>query len=449
MALQDRVRELIEHGYDDDVIIMTLGLSNSQLDFIKEQIKKNEDISKKRSNQTPNQKSKLQSLRERYFAVYNSKSPYIIEQPKSLSQEKIDEITRRLDKIEEIMPDVIEKPRGNKGKEYSDVKSLYSYLDKIDLPLDLAKRAFDLLPSEDQIRHMKDRDATESFKRLVDRYRSKYMFSISSSVDGIDDLAELDRLLGEVRQFSTASYFAYSTVQSKILRKKQKIGLDKIKEFTIIPEDKIQGILNGIVDFSVDLNEVKERIEEAAQFYYDTRKTAAKEAPKNSPLSVAMRNITIDSSKRQVRHQVVGAFERLDVEITDPSSMFARLVGVEVDRNVAINTIVQRLLDREKYDEAEAFIRGSYPDREDWSQIKNRKTALTDVRKRRISTFIMRGINARPTSVEEENKYYQMIQNGIDKSYLEPQNIPLGKTRDGRRTITWADVMEKSKVPKR
>ena len=129
--------------------------------------------------------------------------------------------------------------------------------------------------------------------------------------------------------------------------------------------------------------------------------------------------------------------------------MFARLVGVEVDRNVAINTIVQRLLDREKYDEAEAFIRGSYPDREDWSQIKNRKTALTDVRKRRISTFIMRGINARPASVEEENKYYQMIQNGIDKSYLEPQNIPLGKTRDGRRTITWADVMEKPKVPKR
>ena len=296
---------------------------------------------------------------------------------------------------------------------------------------------------------MKDRNATESFKRLVDRYRSKYMFSISSSVDGIDDLAELDRLLGEVRQFSTASYFAYSTVQSKILRKKQKIGLDKIKEFTVIPEDKIQGILNGIVDFSVDLNEVKERIEEAAQFYYDTRRAAAKEAPKNSPLSVATRNLTIESSKKQVRHQVVGAFERLDVEITDPSSMFARLVGVEVDRNVAINTIVQRLLDREKYDEAEAFIRKSYPDREDWSQIKNRKTALTDVRKRRISTFIMRGINARPASIEEENKYYQMIQNGIDKSYLEPQNIPLGKTRDGRRTITWEDVMEKQKVPKR
>ena len=445
MALQDRVRELIEHGYDDDVIIMTLGLSNSQLDFIKEQIKKTETVPKIKTAQ----KSKLQLLRERYFAVYNSKSPYIIEQPKSLSQEKIDEITRRLDKIEDIMPDVIEKPRGKEGRQYTDVKSLYSYLDKIDLPLNLAKRAFDLLPSEDQIRHMKDRNATESFKRLVDRYRSKYMFSIGSSVDGIDDLAELDRLLGEVRQFSTASYFAYSTVQSKILRKKQKIGLDKIKEFTVIPEDKIQGILNGIVDFSVDLNEVKERIEEAAQFYYDTRRAAAKEAPKNSPLSVATRNLTIDSSKRQVRHQVVGAFERLDVEITDPSSMFARLVGVEVDRNVAINTIVQRLLDREKYDEAEAFIRKSYPDREDWSQIKNRKTALTDVRKRRISTFIMRGINAKPASVEEENKYYQMIQNGIDKSYLEPQNIPLGKTRDGRRTITWADVMEKPKVPKR
>ncbi len=61
----------------------------------------------------------------------------------------------------------------------------------------------------------------------------------------------------------------------------------------------------------------------------------------------------------------------------------------------------------------------------------------------------MRGINARPASIEEENKYYQMIQNGIDKSYLEPQNIPLGKTRDGRRTITWEDVMEKQKEPKR
>ena len=46
MALQDRVRELIEHGYDDDVIIMTLGLSNSQLDFIKEQIKKTEAVPK-------------------------------------------------------------------------------------------------------------------------------------------------------------------------------------------------------------------------------------------------------------------------------------------------------------------------------------------------------------------------------------------------------------------
>ena len=140
-----------------------------------------------------------------------------------MNPKKICEITERLDKKEDIMHDVIEKPWGKEGRQYTDVKSLYSYLDKIDLPLDLAKRAFDLLPSEDQIRHMKDRNATESFKRLVDRYRSKYMFSISSSVDGIDDLAELDRLLGEVRQFSTASYFAYSTVQSKILRKKQKL----------------------------------------------------------------------------------------------------------------------------------------------------------------------------------------------------------------------------------
>ena len=68
MLIRDKVENLIKLGYDDDIIAMTLGLSEEQLEISKRDIQ----LRKEAEARKPKPKTKMQLLRERYNALYNT-----------------------------------------------------------------------------------------------------------------------------------------------------------------------------------------------------------------------------------------------------------------------------------------------------------------------------------------------------------------------------------------
>ncbi len=436
--LRQEVIDLIERGYDDDVIMMTMGLSSVQLEFLKKQIEKENTVVPKKTYQV----SKLKLLRDRYNAAYNTVlDPTKIEK-KPLTEEQRAEVTRRLDEAEKIIPDVIA------GKiKHNEVKKLYSYLEPLDLPADLARRAYSILP-EDNLKRIRVKADSNYFKQTISNYRSRFFTALSDEIDSTNDLDELNKISRELTKYSSISYVISSSLNNKVIRRITAIKMDKFKEFLTIPKDKIDGIVDSILDPNASVEDIKENINKTAVIFFEGRKRAIEEVDTNKNLA-RLRAPTMEGSAKQVNHQVIDALQQEGLDIEDIYGLLDRLVKLGIDRGVAIHAILNNMINNERYDDAEEFAGTVYKARtEDVLEQNSRRIALSTVRRARISKFIMRGINAKEGTVEEENNYYQLILSGIEKSRLDPQGIALGKTKDGLKTITWADVMEKPRKKK-
>jgi len=65
------VNQLLKLGYDKDIILMTLGISDSQFENIKKEIQEKQELAQRAKASQPKAKTKIQLLRERYYQLYN------------------------------------------------------------------------------------------------------------------------------------------------------------------------------------------------------------------------------------------------------------------------------------------------------------------------------------------------------------------------------------------
>ena len=436
MSIKEDVENLIEHGYDEDVIMMSTGLTEGQLSFIKWQIEK-----EKNNNQEPIQgpKSKLQVLRDKYYELYNKTEEIIDNRPKALTQEQIDEITRRLDEVQKI----VEMNSEGNTKSIWGIPELYSYMDKLDLPFEIAKRAYELIPVKES-RRSKDAYRVNRFKRLEQKYRTKYFDSIVEKIKNTDSVEELNKLSQDVRGLEDISYLGYSSVRSRILAKENELKKAAFKQYLSIPKDIINGIVSLLMDPNADLDTINKKIEEAAKVYYEGRKISVENTAINKNIA-RLKMPTMDGSKNQVNHQVINAIAQEDLFIEDIDLLYGRLRDINIDRGVACRAIKMNLMASERYSEAEAFVGRVYSNLRDSVEYRYRRSSLSEIKRKEIASFILRGIHSKQGTIEEENRYYEMIKAGIESANIDPANISLGKTKDGRKTITWADFCPRPK----
>ncbi len=65
------MNQLLKLGYDKDIILMTLGISDSQFENIKKEIQEKQELAQRAKASQPKAKTKIQLLRERYYQLYN------------------------------------------------------------------------------------------------------------------------------------------------------------------------------------------------------------------------------------------------------------------------------------------------------------------------------------------------------------------------------------------
>ena len=131
--------------------------------------------------------------------------------------------------------------------------------------------------------------------------------------------------------------------------------------------------------------------------------------------------------------------------MTDVDRIYQRLFNINQNQSVDINIIISNLISNARFDEAKRFLDEKVKSKGNTIETAIARQCRIKIRNAEIAEYIMKGIKASEGQIQDENKYYETILRGIEQANISPDVIVLGKSRDGLKTITWKDVMEKQK----
>ena len=111
-----------------------------------------------------------------------------------------------------------------------------------------------------------------------------------------------------------------------------------------------------------------------------------------------------------------------------------------------INSVVSNLTERKEYKLASEICMKFSPHTDDCydSKMIYMRDLKKKVRNAEIADMVLKGIYMNGTE-EEEQRYFELIEEGINKGNVNPEVIFLGKSQDGLRTITLANIWENKK----
>ena len=443
MQIVNKVNHLLKLGYDKDIILMTLGITDSQFENIKKEIQEKQETAQRAKASQPKAKTKIQLLRERYYQLYNSekKDEERVLEKNPLSDEEREEMSKKLDYVEEQLATISSKQTSEQNKIVKEILGIYSNLMDLNLPSDLAIRACIVLKSKPS--RLKDTRASGALRSMMSKYTNKYYEAISDEINQLNDVVALKDMSKKIRVLYDSSYMVYSSLQGKIDRKISAIKMSQYKDQTKMLDGVTTQLVDSLVDPSTSLESLKEQIKQNGQAFYESRKKMIEGATTNKFLK-ADRFPTMEGSIKQVEHQLIEKLKS-DYEIKDIDFLHHRLLELGIDRSVIIGVIVDNLLSRKRFDEAEGYIKKTIVSKEEQTEIDLGRTYYRRIRIARISDFIMRGINAEEGSIEDENKFFDMIERGIERAKIDPKNLVLGFSKDGKTKITWNDLTARDK----
>ncbi len=433
--IKKQVKELSDMGFDDDIIMASLQLSQEEYEDIKAANKKT--VSSK--------KSKLQFVRERYHALYNKESQAPIIKEKTISDEdrKIAEGI-----IEDIRAEFIDVEK-LKTLNFSAINQRFlpkfEKIDRFDLPLDLIERLYTAFPENSTLYSVRNRTGNVRSRIYNKRseYQRNYINALSQKVDSTDDIEELETIFKKVyTNLDSVNYMTKSIIQSKVLRK---LSQAKQKMYTSSNRisEKCKKMAASVMSEEYDEDVINKEIDEEAKVQFESKKREL-ENNKQKGMAMSLRMPTIESTRNMVIHQITKVI-REGGHIYDPEEVLERITRLNNSRERAFDIVLSNLIANERFDEANAFVEKNVHADDAIEGSRPKKIFLSRIKRAEIASFILKGINAEEGDYTAENKYYDMIEEGLAKAKISPSAIVLGKTKNGEKNITWDDVMEKKR----
>ena len=252
-------------------------------------------------------------------------------------------------------------------------------MDKLELPYEIAKRAYELIPLNDS-RRFKDANIFKKFKKLEEKYRTKYFSSIAEKIKNSNSVEELEKLMQDSRGLEDTSYLGYSSIRSKIIAKENELKKEAYKKYLTIPEDVVNDIVSSLMNPNVDLDTINRKMDEAAKIYYEGRKKSVDNTAINKNIA-RIQMPTMEGSKKQVSHQIIDAIGEEGLFIDDMDFLYERLRDIGVDRGVACRAIKVNLMASERFNEAEEFVKRVYSNLKDLKEYNFRKSTLSEIKR--------------------------------------------------------------------
>ena len=439
MLMKDKVKQLMELGYSKEIIMLSLGISDKDYCKYENQIALDKNTEKHKQSNRP---TKLQLLRKRYYRAYDADYRTPQQEEPKLSEEEITKITEILDTVK---PKIDALPKYSKNMQLAVVSTVIKelkYIDDKTVPLDIAERLYELFPDNRKLRL-----GEVSTIRKVDQKRSFYFNKFSETVNRMIDKEEDPKKLQELSErlkklFAKNKETRNFSFESKI--KARITNMNKTVFDADTPTETVIEIANSLWEENYDENKTQSLITQETLAFYERRKQFVEENASNENFK-RMQMPTEEGSRRQIIKQITDFIRDSEKEITDADRIYQRLLRVGQNQSVVINIIISNLISNFRFDEARKFLDEKVNSKGNTIETAIARQCRARIRNAEIADYIMKGIEASSGQIQDENKYYETIVRGIEQANISPDVIVLGKSRDGLKTITWKDVMEKQK----
>ena len=436
----DEVKKLIQNGFDLELISFELDIPLKKIQQIKQEIdEQKRTINTRRysydeivSIRNEKAHTKMQQMRERYRKLYFTTYQKDSVVRKELSEEEMETINSSITTIQNIIKEMKDASKYKRRKNISSILAQIKKIQDYQLTIEQAEQLNVLLSTEELRRlSLSGIDSIDfymsMYKKIIVRKLVEAVDIAQRQTEDLEELKVLDRKIAS--EIGKESPILVATVKSKIYNKilkiKQNKALEKIKND--IPEN-ISRIIDDLVNGTVDIEKANEIIKEEAK-----KKVESK--PKTNF------SLTEQQEEKQILIQIGMAVRKKSdrYHITNPELTTIKLQELcEIDLRQAAEIVVENLVSVKDFEGAKRVC-DKFTEKDKKSQIsKEMRNLKLRIRNAEISDIVLKGLNMQGT--EEERKFFELIEKGIEMGNLKLESISLGKNQDGTKNITLADI---------
>ena len=429
------IKGLIKKGFDSELISLELDIP---LQEIKEYQK--ETKSEKDKAQQPETFSKMEKVRERYFSLLSQTTQSKGNATIKISETDLEKVRKSIEKIKQQIQGK-ENVSKTKAKEilvsiFEELKTILSY----ELPFKEAEEISDLINSSEMQNLTKifqyNKLVVQAMQKTNRNSNIRLANAIITEIGKTEDLEELQRLKRRVtpemqQQIPLKADMIKTQINYKLSVSRQKNAINKIK--TEIPAN-ISGIITDLANDELDTQKAKAIIEEEA-------KKRMQSKPKNR-FSLTEEQ-EINQILIQIKTCIRERFEEYPIRNPERAILQLQELG-NGETGTILNAVIYNLIGRKRFETAKITCR-SFSAKDQSNTMKNYIRILQNaIRAAEIEAFVLKAITYKGTPTEE-NAYFNQIEARIKRGDIKPEAVSLGKSKDGIRTITLADVWNERK----
>ncbi len=431
----EKIKKLIERGFDLDLISFELEIPIETVKECKEYLEKREAPKQNESKRITEKNSYhyelMQRLRKKYNQLFYTqkteqkiKTRQLTDNENEIIEEVISAIESKIEKIEKS------SSKQESKKVVYEILTETRKIENYPLTLEQAEKICTLLWTE-SLNDVKT-SVVDKVDMVVDRMRRVFSrclaTEISKRVNECEDIEELEvlekKLTPEMKKQNEMGVgVVKSAIGTKINSLKSKQAMDKIKS---IPENLVP-IVSDLAEGELDIKDAKRIIdEEVASRVANTPKTRF--------------SLTEEQHRKQVFMQIKSA-------LTDKAEQFPikkpevtiyqiqELCGNALE----IHTVMKNLIARKRYEEAKRFCELFTSKESDKNLMMQAISYKKEIRNNEISEFILDRIKNKGT-FEEEEVFIPLLEKRLRSENIKLAEISLGRNIDGTRRISLADV---------
>lgn len=442
----EEIKKLIKSGFDLDLISFEFDISIEQVKQLKKELEdfgvREETITTTTQNTGKKVNKKMQfgmeQIRQNYMNLYFGGEQATIKQPEQLSEKDIEEINKVIGVLEKKIKEMKGLSQIERRNRAVAVLPEFRKVQNYDLPIEYAEILNALINSQElQNLNANMSDTVDNkIKVIKRRIASKLAEAINFKQYDVQDMEELELLVSKItpqitREIPTLAVAVKNRISNRISAMKQKQFFDRIRND--IPVE-ISSIITDLANGKIDIEKANLIIDQEAE-----------NRLKNKPKSKF--SLTKEQERKQILIQIKTAIsEKVDkYHIHDPEKTIMQIQQLcQVELGQAITPVVKNLIAAKDFEKATSIC-----DKFFRADIENGKQSVImslrkQIRNARIGDMVLKGINMKGTA-KEERAYFELIEETLKAEKVDLDTVSLGKSKDGVKNITLANIWKNEK----
>ncbi|MBO5143177.1 MAG: hypothetical protein J6J11_06405 [Treponema sp.] len=446
---QEQIKELLLKGFDKELIAFEFDIELAEIEKVAQEIEEDFEKTLKDNTTTTSVKPKavrkrrekfnLEKLKEKYQEIYSTSSELKENMYDSLSSEQKEGLSFYIAKAKSIvnkMPSEKMKDKESKHSRVMQARDLMTEIKKIlkyPLTVKYAEEVYNLLHSDkllylgetvDKSFMMSVNDAIKlSIERLAQALNIEYLKT--------DKIEELTKLRAKITvEMIKENPMAINVINSKILEKINKIKRIKAKK------EMERTVPNAI-------NEIAIRLAKGTMVAEEANRIIDEEASKQTE-DEEDKSVAAEKNRRYYLVYIADCLmERADeFYIEDPVSALRQIQDLSmVETGKALKIISTNLVERHDYTRAKELCEAVDTMCRGENIYKTINSIRKEIESKELTYFVLNTIKE-SGNVEDQKQGFEFLQKAINSGKIAPKTISLGKTEDGSRMITLADIWE-------